>query len=55
MTETARSSAGTEERISQVQIEAGRRAYELHRKHVFHSWSAQEKIDPMTVLDAEGA
>ena len=55
MTETAHSSVGTDERISQEQIEAGRRAYELDRKHVFHSWSAQEKIDPMTVLDAEGA
>lgn len=42
-------------RITEDQIEAGRRAYELDRKHVFHSWSAQEQITPMTVLDAEGS
>lgn len=45
----------TEERITEQQMEAGRRAYELDRKHVFHSWSAQDKITPMTVLDAEGS
>lgn len=42
-------------RISEHQMESGRRAYELDRKHVFHSWSAQEQIDPMTVVDAEGS
>lgn len=42
-------------RISEHQMEAGRRAYELDRMHVFHSWSAQEQIDPMTVVDAEGS
>ena len=42
-------------RITEDQLEAGRRAYELDRKHVFHSWSAQEQITPMTVLDAEGS
>ncbi|TWP38597.1 aspartate aminotransferase family protein [Leekyejoonella antrihumi] len=31
------------------------RAYELDRRHVFHSWSAQEKLDPMVVTKAEGA
>ncbi|MCG2623295.1 aspartate aminotransferase family protein [Arthrobacter sp. I2-34] len=36
-------------------VEAGRRAYELDRKHVFHSWSAQDKIKPMTILKAEGS
>lgn len=45
----------TDERISEEQIQGGRRAYDLDRKHVFHSWSAQEKITPMTVLDAEGS
>jgi taurine---2-oxoglutarate transaminase len=45
----------TDGRISEHQMEAGRRAYELDRKHVFHSWSAQEQIDPMTVVDAEGS
>ncbi len=31
------------------------RAYDLDRKHVFHSWSAQAKLDPMVVTKAEGA
>jgi taurine--2-oxoglutarate transaminase len=30
------------------------RAYELDRKHVFHSWSAQANLDPMAVSRAEG-
>jgi len=29
-------------------------AYELDRKHVFHSWSAQAALDPMVVSKAEG-
>lgn len=28
--------------------------YDLDRKHVFHSWSAQAKISPMVVTKAEG-
>ncbi|ORM38117.1 aspartate aminotransferase family protein [Williamsia sp. 1135] len=36
-------------------IAEGRRAYELDRKHVFHSWSAQAKIDPTTIVAAEGS
>jgi taurine--2-oxoglutarate transaminase len=36
-------------------IAEGKRAYELDRKHVFHSWSAQAQIQPMTVLAAEGS
>ncbi|MDT5079959.1 MAG: taurine---2-oxoglutarate transaminase, partial [Mycobacterium sp.] len=32
----------------------GARAYELDRKHVFHSWSAQAQIKPMTILASEG-
>ncbi|TDW29459.1 aspartate aminotransferase family protein [Cryobacterium psychrophilum] len=32
-----------------------RRAYELDRKHVFHSWSAQTLIDPMTISAASGS
>ncbi len=31
------------------------RAYELDRAHVFHSWSAQQKLDPMTVSRAQGS
>ncbi|WP_159426375.1 aminotransferase class III-fold pyridoxal phosphate-dependent enzyme, partial [Mycolicibacterium vaccae] len=30
------------------------RTYELDRKHVFHSWSAQAEISPMTIVAAEG-
>jgi taurine--2-oxoglutarate transaminase len=33
---------------------AGARAYELDRAHVFHSWSAQALITPMTIAGAEG-
>ena len=29
-------------------------AYELDRKHVFHSWSAQAQITPMTIVASEG-
>ena len=31
------------------------RAYELDRAHVFHSWSAQAQISPMTFVGAEGS
>ncbi len=37
------------------ELEAGRSAYALDRQHVFHSWSAQETLSPLTVLDAEGS
>jgi taurine---2-oxoglutarate transaminase len=36
-------------------IAEGAHAYELDRKHVFHSWSAQAQISPMTVLASEGS
>ncbi|NMO02702.1 aspartate aminotransferase family protein [Gordonia sp. TBRC 11910] len=36
-------------------IAAGQRAYELDRKHVFHSWSAQAQIDPMPIIAAQGS
>ena len=42
-------------RISDEAIERGRRAHELDRAHVFHSWSAQRDLTPMTILDAEGS
>lgn len=35
--------------------EESARAYELDRAHVFHSWSAQQKIDPMVVSRAAGS
>ena len=36
-------------------VAAGARAYELDRAHVFHSWSAQAQITPMTILASEGS
>lgn len=31
------------------------RAYELDREHVFHSWSAQAQIKPMTIVASDGS
>ena len=31
------------------------RAYELDRRHVFHSWSAQAEITPLEIVGAEGS
>lgn len=42
-------------RISDDELAAGRRAYELDRKHVLHSWSAQAQLKPMTITRAEGS
>ncbi|MDR2280575.1 MAG: aminotransferase class III-fold pyridoxal phosphate-dependent enzyme, partial [Gordonia sp. (in: high G+C Gram-positive bacteria)] len=36
-------------------VAEGARAYELDRAHVFHSWSAQGSLAPMTVIAAEGS
>ena len=36
-------------------VVAGKRAYELDRAHVFHSWSAQAQINPMTIIASEGS
>ena len=47
--------ATREMQISEEELAAGRRAYDLDRKHVFHSWSAQEQINPMTVTRAAGS
>jgi taurine--2-oxoglutarate transaminase len=33
----------------------GREVYDLDRAHVFHSWSAQDKIAPMTLAGAQGS
>lgn len=35
--------------------EAGRRAYELDRAHVFHSWSAQAGLDPLVIAGGSGS
>jgi taurine--2-oxoglutarate transaminase len=39
--------------IDAARAEAAR-AYELDRKHVFHSWSAQAQITPMTIVASDG-
>ena len=31
------------------------RAHELDRTHVFHSWSVQAEINPMTIVASEGS
>ncbi|MGY1433834.1 aspartate aminotransferase family protein [Streptomyces reniochalinae] len=38
-----------------IDTAAAARAYELDRAHVFHSWSAQARIDPMVVSAARGS
>ncbi|UVJ39606.1 aspartate aminotransferase family protein [Arthrobacter sp. CJ23] len=38
-----------------VDTVAAKRAYELDRKHVFHSWSAQDLLDPMVISAAQGS
>lgn len=43
-----------EEELEAIKQESAR-AYELDRKHVFHSWSAQQKITPMVVSRADGS
>lgn len=48
-------SATTEQQVPEEELAAGRRAYELDRKHVFHSWSAQETLTPMTITRAAGS
>ncbi|WP_104055070.1 MULTISPECIES: aspartate aminotransferase family protein [unclassified Arthrobacter] len=45
----------TESTVTEAELAAGRHAYELDREHVFHSWSAQKQIKPMTVIRAEGS
>ncbi|RKW69473.1 aspartate aminotransferase family protein [Galactobacter caseinivorans] len=47
--------ASTDTGVSQELLEAGRRAYELDREHVFHSWQAQGPFKPMTIVKTEGS
>jgi taurine--2-oxoglutarate transaminase len=54
-TATTATTAAPATGVSTEAIEAGRRAWELDRKHVFHSWLAQGPFKPMTVLKAEGS
>jgi taurine--2-oxoglutarate transaminase len=41
--------------VTQEALARGRRAYELDRKHVFHSWQAQGPFDPMTITRTAGS
>src|SRR6478736_4630776 len=38
-----------------VAMAEGRHAHDVDRQHVFHSWSAQAQLKPMTVLAAQGS
>lgn len=40
---------------TEEELAAGRRARELDREHVFHSWTAQGSFNPMTVTKAQGS
>ena len=40
--------------VDDARAEAAR-AYELDRTHVFHSWSAQAEINPMTITASQGS
>jgi taurine---2-oxoglutarate transaminase len=40
--------------LDTIRAEAAR-AYELDRTHVFHSWSAQAALKPMTIVAADGS
>ncbi|RBP62811.1 taurine--2-oxoglutarate transaminase [Brevibacterium sanguinis] len=44
----------TDAELAAIKDESAR-AYELDRAHVFHSWSAQAKLDPMTMSRASGS
>ncbi|MDQ6741230.1 MAG: aspartate aminotransferase family protein [Actinomycetota bacterium] len=41
--------------VTPVDAAGAQRAYELDRKHVFHSWSAQDLITPMVISAAQGS
>ena len=53
MTETISAPANARTSMQALTEDAGR-AYELDRQHVFHSWSAQELIDPTVITRGEG-
>ncbi|WP_328356275.1 aspartate aminotransferase family protein [Mycobacterium sp. NBC_00419] len=54
MTATASHLLPSGQDLETARAEAAR-AYELDRQHVFHSWSAQAQIKPMTVVASEGS
>jgi hypothetical protein len=44
----------TEVLLAEARVQVAR-THELDRAHVFHSWSAQAEIDPMTIVAAQGS
>jgi taurine--2-oxoglutarate transaminase len=52
--EESASAPGRNETLARAYADPDR-AYELDRRHVFHSWSAQARLDPMVVTRAEGS
>lgn len=49
-------SAQTQETgVSEELLAAGRRAHDLDRAHVFHSWQAQGPFNPMTIVKTDGS
>ena len=54
MTTTAPQLLPNGQDLATARAEAAR-AYELDRQHVFHSWSAQAQIKPMTIVASEGS
>ncbi|NMR30551.1 aspartate aminotransferase family protein [Crystallibacter degradans] len=45
----------TDSPLTEAELASAKRAYELDRKHVFHSWSAQEQLKPMVITRADGS
>jgi taurine--2-oxoglutarate transaminase len=45
----------TESPVDPERLAEGRRAYDLDRAHVFHSWQAQGPFQPMTIVEAAGS
>ena len=51
---SATGSTSTAGPVTEEMLARGRRAHELDRKHVFHSWQAQGPFSPMTIVKSEG-
>jgi taurine--2-oxoglutarate transaminase len=46
---------GIAEEAARASTEEGERVYAADRAHVFHSWSAQDLLNPMVIAGAEGS
>ena len=51
----ASATGSTSPQVTEDMLARGRKAHELDRKHVFHSWQAQGPFSPMTIVKAEGS